>query len=567
MGGQQIVLIGLSGVGKSTVGRVLAERLGWPFVDTDELIAESEGVTPAELIDRDGEPAFRQIEERVVAEASQRVPAVIATGGGAFISATNRAALGANGFICFLDATPQAIADRLRSGSGGTRRPLLGDDQAEIGSRLSELDGQRRRYYTHADIWVPVQPFGSDDREVLNTAADRILRAWATDAARLVGLPRRLERLGAGAPAVGPAAVVDTGRDRYPIWVGAGELDRLPDRLEQLELTGRRVFLISDSQVIDQHGRKAAEALDAAGIAGTSYIVPAGEQSKSLQVAREIYAWLAEQRAERRDLVVALGGGVVGDLAGFVAATYLRAMPFIQLPTTVLAMNDAAIGGKVAVDLAGGKNLVGAFYQPRAVIADIDLLRTLPRRAFSEGLAEVVKHALILDPGLLAELERHAGALVGAQPDEALLTRVTARSARLKSLVVSVDPREGGLRAILNYGHTIGHAIEAATGYHDFLHGEAVAVGMMGAARIGERMGLHDSELVARQADVLRAFGLPLAAPGVDPEAVLQAMRLDKKVEDGRTRFVLLEEIGRPLLRDDVPESLVREIVRGLTAG
>ena len=566
MGGQQIVLIGLSGVGKSTVGRVLAERLGWPFVDTDELIAESEGITPAELIDRDSEPAFRQIEERVVAEASQRVPAVIATGGGAFISETNRAALGANGFICFLDATPQAIADRLRSGSGGTRRPLLGDDPAEIGSRLSELDGQRRRYYTHADIWVPVQPFGRDDREVLNTAADRILRAWATDAARLVGLPRRLERLGAGAPAVGPAAVVDTGRDRYPIWVGAGELDRLPDRLEQLELTGRRVFLISDSQVIDQHGRKAAEALDAAGIAGTSYIVPAGEQSKSLQVAREIYAWLAEQRAERRDLVVALGGGVVGDLAGFVAATYLRGMPFIQLPTTVLAMNDAAIGGKVAIDLPDGKNLVGAFYQPRAVIADVSTLRTLPKRAFAEGFAEVIKHAWILDPELLAELEARPDAY---QPhsDPELLADVTGRSARLKALIVSSDPEERGLRTILNYGHTIGHAIEATTGFTEFLHGEAVAIGMMGAARIAHGLGLIDEELVARHGDLLRAFGLPTASTSIDVERVLGAMLLDKKVERGQLRFVLLEGVGQPVVRADVPENLVRSVVRDLARG
>ena len=398
--GQQIVLIGLSGVGKSTVGRALAGRLGWPFLDTDDLITEAEGSSPAQLIDRDGEAAFRQIEERVVAEVSQRSPAVIATGGGVFLSTSNRVALGARGFTCFLDATPSAIAARLRAGPEGERRPLLGDDPAELETRLAELDGERRRHYSHADIWVPVQPFGNDDGEVLNVAVNRILRAWATDGPRLLGLPRRLERLGADAPAVGPAALVDTGRDRYPIWVGPGELDRLPDRLEQLDLTGRRIFLISDSEVIDQHGRRAAEALDSGGIAGTSYVVPSGEQSKQLQVAREIYGWLAEQRAERRDLIVALGGGVVGDLAGYVAATYLRGMPFIQVPTTVLAMNDAAIGGKVAVDLPDGKNLVGAFYQPRAVISDVSTLRTLPERAFAEGFAEVIKHAWIPRSGV-----------------------------------------------------------------------------------------------------------------------------------------------------------------------
>ncbi len=564
MSGQQIVVIGLSGVGKSTVGRALAERLGWPFLDTDELVSESEGSTPAELIDRDGEQAFREVEERVVAEAAQRVPAVIATGGGAFLSAKNRGALGARGFICYLDATPLAIAGRLSV--DGERRPLLGDDPAELVTRLGELDRERRRYYSHADIWVPVQPFGDDEGAVLDTAVDRILRAWATDAERLVGLPRRLERLSADAPAIGPAAVVDTGRDRYPIWVAPGELERLPARLEQLDLTERRVFLISDSEVIEQHGQKAAEALDGGGIAGASYVVPAGEQSKQLQVAREIYTWLAEQRAERRDLVVALGGGVVGDLGGFVAATYLRGMPFIQVPTTVLAMNDAAIGGKVAVDLPDGKNLVGAFYQPRAVIADVSTLRTLPGRAFAEGFAEVIKHAWILDPELLAELETRPDAY---QPhsDVELLAEVTARSARLKALIVSSDPEERGLRSILNYGHTVGHAIESTTGYTEFLHGEAVSIGMMAAARIAHGLGVIDEELVARHGDLLRAFGLPTASTSIDVERVLGAMLLDKKVEQGQLRFVLLEGAGKPVVRSDVPESLVRSVVRDLARG
>ena len=566
MAGQQIVLIGLSGVGKTTVGRALAERLGWPFLDTDDLVTEAEGSTPAQLIDRDGEAAFRKIEERVAAEAAQRLPAVIATGGGAFLSASNRSALGRQGFICFLDATPPAIAARLRAGSSGERRPLLGDDPAELERRLGQLDRERRRYYSHADIWVPVQPSGEADAAVLEAAVDRILRAWATDGTRLLGLPRRLERLGADAPAIGPAAVVDTGRERYPIWVGAGELDRLPDRLEQLDLKNRRVFLISDSEVIDQHGRRAAEALDSGGIAGASYIVPAGEQSKGLQVAREIYSWLADQRAERRDLVVALGGGVVGDLGGFVAATYLRGMPFIQVPTTVLAMNDAAIGGKVAVDLPDGKNLVGAFYQPRGVVADVSTLRTLPGRAFAEGFAEVIKHAWILDPELLAELEARPDAY---QPhsDVELLADVTARSARLKALIVSSDPQERGLRAILNYGHTIGHAIEATTGYSEFLHGEAVAIGMMGAARIAHGLGLIDEELVARHGDLLRGFGLPTASSSIDVERVMGAMLLDKKVEQGRLRFVLLEGVGRPMVRGDVPEDLVRSVVRDLARG
>jgi len=556
---QQIVLVGLSGVGKSTIGKILAERLGWPLLDTDDLVTEREGKTPAEIITSRGEPAFRDVERGVVHEAAQRVPAVIATGGGAFQMAASRRSLGERGLICYLDATPAEIARRLREAPQASERPLVDGDELE--ARLQELDDERRRAYSHADIWVPVQ--GMDPA----TAAARILQSWATEADTLRATPLRLERLGAARPSPVPDGLVDTGQDRYPIWIGPGQLGRLAERLRMLGLNGR-IFLISDTNVIEAHGMQLAQALDQAGIPGASYIVPAGESSKTLRVAEEIYRWLAEQRAERRDVILALGGGVIGDLAGHVAATYLRGMPFIQAPTSTLAMNDAAIGGKVAVDLPAGKNLVGSFYQPRAVIADTDTLRTLPRRSFTEGFAEVIKHALILDATLIHELERHAGGLAANAADPEVLSTVFARSARLKALVVSADPTERGLRAILNYGHTIGHGIETATGYAgEYLHGEAVAVGMMGAARIGARMGVHDEELLARQGDLLRAFGLPLTAPGVDATAVLNAMRLDKKVVGGKLRFVLLDGPGKARVHNDVPEDLVAEVVRGLVAG
>lgn len=553
---RRIVLVGLSGVGKSTVGAVIAQRLGWPLIDTDDLVREQSGKTPAEWIVERGEPAFREVEARAIATAMQRHPAVIATGGGAFQRAASRRALGEGSLICYLDATPATIAQRVRSAPNGSDRPLLGTD---IEGRLATLDAERRQAYMHADCWVPAQGLTADE------IASRVLAYWAQ------GVPSngttRLDRLGAEPLAGVPAAVVDTGTERYPLWVGTNEIDRLVERLRQIGLTDRRVFLISDATVMDALSQRVVGVLHAGGIAGASYVVPPGEASKSTRVAAELYRWLAGERAERRDVIVALGGGVVGDLAGYVAATYLRGMPFVQIPTSVLAMNDASIGGKVAVDLPEGKNLVGAFHQPRAVIADTSVLRTLPRRAFTEGFAEVTKHALILDPQLLADLERRAGQLQPGNWDEALLADITARSMRLKALVVSADPREQGLRAILNYGHTIGHGIEAASGYTEYLHGEAIAVGMMGAARIAQRMGIVDDELVARQADLLRAFGLPLAAPGVSAQAVLDAMRLDKKVEAGRLRFVLLAGVAQPELRDDVPESLVAEIVRTLVAG
>ncbi|RLT39581.1 MAG: 3-dehydroquinate synthase [Chloroflexi bacterium] len=560
---QQIVLVGLSGVGKTTIGRALAERLGWPFLDTDELVQQREGRTAAAIIVERGEAEFRRVEELVVMEAAKQSPAVIATGGGVILSHGNRRVLGERGFICYLDATPSEIARRLPT-EGGPDRPLTDADPER---RLRELDGERRAYYNHADLWVPVMGGPEALDATRDDAVARILKAWANDAAELVARPRRLERLGSAEPARGPAAIVDTGEQRYPIWVAPGELRRLPDRLQQIGLAGRRVFLISDTNVMESHGRTVAGVLDGGGIAGASYVIPAGEASKTQRTASELYRWLAGERAERRDVILALGGGVVGDLAGYVAATYLRGMPFVQLPTSVLAMNDAAIGGKVAVDLPEGKNLVGAFYQPAAVLSDVSVLATLPRRMHIEGFAEVIKHAFILDPGLLTTLEANARSLASATADPELMAHVIGRSSHLKALIVSSDPQERGIRAILNYGHTIGHAIEQSTGYTEYMHGDAVAVGMMGAGRIAVELGILDPTVLDRQADLLRSFGLPLVAPGINVRAVLEAMQRDKKVEQGKMRFVLLEGVGRAFVRGDVPEDLVSRTVQSLARG
>ena len=560
---QQIVLVGLSGVGKTTIGKALAERLGWPVLDTDEMVLKREGRTAAALIIERGESEFRRVEEMIVMEAARQVPAVIATGGGVILSPGNRRALGVHGFICYLDATPSEIARRLPT-VGEPVRPLVDGD---LERRLRELDGDRRAYYNHADLWVPVMGGANDLDQTRDRAVARILSAWATDAADLVSRPRRLERLGSEERARGPAAVVDTGVQRYPVWVAPGELRRLPDRLQQIGLAGRRVFLISDTNVMEAHGRTVAEVLDTGGIVGASYVIPAGEESKTQRMAGELYRWLASERAERRDVILALGGGVVGDLAGYVAATYLRGMPFVQLPTSVLAMNDAAIGGKVAVDLPEGKNLVGAFHQPAAVLSDVSVLSTLPRRMHIEGFAEVIKHAFILDPGLLETLEAKARSLAAGTADPELMAHVIGRSSHLKALIVSSDPHERGIRAILNYGHTIGHAIEQSTGYTEYMHGEAVAIGMMGAGRIAVELGILDVTVVDRQSDLLRSFGLPLIAPGINVRAVLEAMQRDKKVEQGQMRFVLLEGVGRTVVRGDVPADLVSRTVQSLARG
>jgi 3-dehydroquinate synthase len=322
---------------------------------------------------------------------------------------------------------------------------------------------------------------------------------------------------------------------------------------------------VSDTETLPRHGDRALSALRSAGLRAEAFAIPAGEASKRLDVAATVYDWLVARRAERGHAIVALGGGVVGDLAGFVAATYLRGMPLVMAPTSVLSMVDASIGGKVAVDHAHGKNLIGAFYQPSLVVDDVSVLKTLPRRMLIEGYAEAIKHALILSPELLSLLEQHSDDLLHVEP--AITVDVVRRNVAIKASVVSQDERDTGLRAILNYGHTIGHAIEAAGGYASVLHGAADAIGMTAAAEIGRRMGVTPPAVIERQRAVLERFGLPTRAPpGIDAERVLDAMMLDKKVVGGAVHWVLLEDVGRAVVRSDVPMDIVRAVVKEIVS-
>ena len=360
------------------------------------------------------------------------------------------------------------------------------------------------------------------------------------------------------------AAVVHHSGGSYPVLAGWGILDQLGDRLLESDIEGP-AYIITDSNVLQPYGRRVQRALQRRRIAAHCFIIPAGEPSKSHRLAQAIYEWMVGLRAERNQAVIAVGGGVVGDLAGFVAATYLRGVPLVQVPTSVAAMVDASIGGKVAVNLPQGKNLVGAFHQPRVVFADVQALSTLGRRELAEGWAEAIKHGLILDAGLVDVFEEHAEALLAVEPE--MSTQVVRRSMAIKADVVSQDERETlGIRTLLNYGHTIGHALEAATEYGRFLHGEGVAIGMMGAARLAQQLTMIPEAVVERQRRLLEQFNLPLRARGVPAEDIRCAMSLDKKTEGGANRWVLLEEVGKAVVRNDVPQELVEETLRELVS-
>ena len=336
---------------------------------------------------------------------------------------------------------------------------------------------------------------------------------------------------------------VNLGDRSYPIYVGAGILARAGEFLQAAGLRGK-VAVVSNSTVAKLYIEPVNEALTRAGFEVVTILIPDGEEHKNLDSLAMIYDRLVRARFERKSIILALGGGVVGDLAGFAAATYLRGVPYIQVPTTLLAQVDSSVGGKTAVNHRDGKNLIGAFYQPRLVLIDVEMLRSLPRRELVAGLAEVIKYGIIEDAELFSVLEDKIDRLIGL--DGALLSQVIAASCAIKARVVEQDEREDDYRAVLNFGHTVGHALEAATGYSEFLHGEAVGVGIAKATAISLRHGFCDQQTFDRIRRLIEKTGLPSDLPkDVTKESLIQGMEVDKKSAGGKIKFVMCAGIGK----------------------
>lgn len=349
---------------------------------------------------------------------------------------------------------------------------------------------------------------------------------------------------------------VALGARSYSVYIGAGLIDRAELLTPFLE---RRAAIVTNDVVAPLHLDRLTANLGRAGVHCERIIVPDGEDHKDWQTLNQVFDALIERRCDRRTTLIALGGGVIGDLAGFAAATYQRGVPFVQVPTTLLAQVDSSVGGKTAINHPHGKNMIGAFHQPLAVIADTDTLATLPDRELRAGLAEVIKHGAIGDATFFEWLEANIGRLL-AREAEALVHAIR-RSIEIKAQVVALDEREAGPRALLNFGHTFGHAIEAGLGYGNWLHGEAVAAGMVMAADLSSRLGLLDSASAARLSNLLAQAGLPIVGPRFESERYAELMAIDKKVQGGHVRFVVLEHLGSAKLTADVPPSLVSATV------
>ncbi len=540
-----LVLVGLPGSGKSAVGRRIAARHRATFIDLDDQIERATGRSIPEIFATDGEASFRAYERAAVAALGPADPApelrrVISPGGGAIVDPRNRWTLYHGRVPVWLDVRPDVLAQRLRRSP--TVRPLIqGDDPL---GRIRALAAGRARFYAAAHPVNGVADIGS------------VLGA--------------VERLLANGPAAGTTAL------RATTAIGdivIGDSIAAPAVDGALRgLGARRAVIVSEPGAWSAFGEGVADSLRAAGWPVETVMLPGGESAKRLSVIEAAARDLARRRVERHEPLIAIGGGALGDPAGFLAATYLRGIPWIQVPTTLVAQVDSAIGGKTGVDLPEGKNLLGAFHQPAAIVLDVAALRPLPERQLRAALGEIVKMAALGDAALLATLEADAeGIARGDGPvfESGVIAEVVERSAWAKVEVVTEDAREEGAtggRITLNLGHTVGHALEVADGYGTLLHGEAVAYGVRAAVRIGSALGVTPVDRARRVEALLDRLDLGCAPLPYPVDAVIAATRTDKKHAGGRLRWVLPTADGVEV-RDDVPDAVVADAVRAILAG
>ncbi|MFG1418285.1 3-dehydroquinate synthase [Xanthobacter sp. V0B-10] len=553
LGARAVVLVGMPGAGKSSVGRRLAKRLALPFVDADEEIERAACMSIPEIFARRGEAEFREGEKRVVSRLLQSGPMVLATGGGAFMSPETRAAVAEYGISVWLRADLHTLLRRVKK---RTDRPLLA--QGDPAAKLAALLRQRGQTYALADVVV-------DSRDVAHdVVVDEVVAALA----RHLSHPDQGHRTMTVSPApVFPAGAqrsavrVDLAGRPYDILIGPGLLSETGTHVKALR-KGARVAIVTDRNVAAAGHLATVEAsLAEAGIEHTAIVVEPGEKTKCWAGLQQVVEGLIAARIERRDLVLALGGGVVGDLAGFSASVLRRGVDVVQAPTTLLSQVDSSVGGKTGINSPQGKNLVGTFHQPVLVLADTAALDTLPVREVRAGYAEVAKYGLIGDLAFFEWLEKeHAGVIGGG----AARIEAVAASCLAKAAIVARDEKETGDRALLNLGHTFGHALEAGAGFSDrLLHGEGVAIGMALAFAFSARLGLCPGQDVTRVVRHLEAAGLPTRisdVPGAlpDTDGLMALIAQDKKVSRGALTFILARGIGEAFVAKDVDPAQVR---------
>ncbi|HKP95397.1 MAG TPA: 3-dehydroquinate synthase [Fibrobacteria bacterium] len=527
---RNIYFTGFMASGKSRIGSLTAASLGWKFFDIDKLIEERTGKTIPRIFAEDGEPAFRRMEVEALRDVGGQGPMVASLGGGTLLNPEAIGLIRSNGVLVGLHASPEVILERVNRKKES--RPLLAnlDDEAKM-AKIKEMLALRKPLYDLADL-----QFESDEKIPHHVLTRRIIHRLQVDELR----PLK----------------VDLAERSYPIYVEENLSGHLDSIAAKAGCPPR--FLIVTDQNLKAHQKRMLERLR--GCLGDCriFFFKSGEEEKSLKSLNKLFTFMLRHAYPRKTTLVAFGGGVTGDMVGFAAAVYLRGIDFIQVPTTLLSMVDSSVGGKTAVNHPLGKNMIGAFHQPKAVAISLEALATLPPEEFLSGLAEVVKYGVIRDPGFFAFLEANADGILAKRPD--LLREVVLRSCAIKAEVVGKDERETaeGGRAVLNYGHTFGHAFEVLGGYGAMAHGLAVALGMRVAARLAASLGMLDADSERRHNDLLDKLGMPRRFPGkLDENKAWEAMGLDKKVDAGSRVYILPKRIGEVVPVRDVPRETV----------
>nr|WP_315486451.1 bifunctional shikimate kinase/3-dehydroquinate synthase AroKB [uncultured Undibacterium sp.] len=552
---ENIFLVGLMGSGKTTVGRALAKKLNKRFVDSDHEIEARTGVAISVIFEIEGEASFRQREADVIRDLCQQDGIVLATGGGAILNPQSRALLHTCGTVVYLKAGISSILHRTRHDK---KRPLL--RTADPRKKLEELEQQRDPLYR--EVAHMVIETGQPQLQTLvqtiiekmpaeslaSVVADNVTQQVVKQLSPTAQTKSNMEFESVQAHTLN----VDLGERAYPITIGQNLLSN-PSLLQE-RIKGQRVVIVTNTVVAPLYLDVLQKQLSQLGKQVEAIVLPDGEEHKTWESLMLVFDALLAKKCDRKTTLLALGGGVIGDMTGFAASAYMRGIPFVQIPTTLLAQVDSSVGGKTGINHPLGKNMIGAFYQPQAVIADTSSLNTLPDRELSAGLAEVIKHGAIIDLPFFGWIETNIEKLRAKDP--AALAYAVLRSCEIKANIVRQDEREGGLRAILNFGHTFGHAIESGLGYGKWLHGEAVGCGMVMAADLSYRLGYIDYVSKVRISKLVEAAGLPIVAPDLGEQVWLDLMEVDKKNEGGQIKFILLKPLGQSIITQ-VPQAIL----------
>ncbi len=532
-----IFLVGLMGSGKTTVGRALAKKLNKRFIDSDHEIEARTGVSIPVIFEIEGEASFRQREADVIRDLTAQDNIILATGGGAILNPESRRLLEQRGTVIYLRASIHSILQRTRNDKN---RPLL--RTADPRKKLEELESQRHPLYQEI-AHVVIETGRPNVQHLVQHILDKL-------PSHIPDVPQQAVPVMNNSASPKTSALtsnagiqtlhVNLGERSYPIYIGQHLLNDTSILTQAIQ--AKRVVIVTNTVVAPLYLSALQQQLQGIGKTVSAVVLPDGEEHKHWATLMQIFDHLLEQKCDRKTCLIALGGGVIGDMTGFAASAFMRGVPFVQIPTTLLSQVDSSVGGKTGINHPLGKNMIGAFYQPQAVLADTATLNTLPDKELSAGLAEVIKHGAIIDTDFFVWIEKNIQALRAKDP--AALAYAVARSCEIKADVVRQDEREGGLRAILNFGHTFGHAIESGMGYGNWLHGEAVGCGMVMAADLSCRLGYLDFVSRTRIKQLVEDAGLPVTAPDLGTERWLDLMEVDKKNEGGQIKFILLKPLG-----------------------